>query len=312
MTTPNTVENNSATQKNDVAILQKDITEEVLGKIKTLKADGLQLPASYVPANALKSAFFKLQEVVTREGKPCLSVCSKASIANSLLNMTIQGLNPAKTQCYFIAYGDKLEMQRSYFGTQLVMKRLSNVENIWANVIYQGDKFVYGNEEGRDVLISHESSLENRDNPILGAYAIVKEKDGSMPMTVMSKKEIETSWTQGKTDKIQKKFPQEMAKRTVINRAAKNYVNTSDDSDILVESINQTTNNEFEDDRIDKNSAMDVEYEVRENANKEVFISTAEPKKEKQNPIDEQHPNTVDKPTGTINDNVDGQPNWTL
>ncbi|MGO0053923.1 recombinase RecT, partial [Streptococcus suis] len=41
-------------------------------------------------------------------------------------------------------------------------------------------------------------------------------------------------------------FPQEMAKRTVINRAAKQFFNTSDDSDILIEAVNRTTENEFD------------------------------------------------------------------
>lgn len=38
-----------------------------------------------------------------------------------------------------------------------------------------------------------------------------------------------------------------MAKRTVINRAAKMYINTSDDSDLLTGSINTVTANEYED-----------------------------------------------------------------
>lgn len=32
-------------------------------------------------------------------------------------------------------------MNRSYFGTQAVLKRLANVKDIWANVIYEGDTF---------------------------------------------------------------------------------------------------------------------------------------------------------------------------
>ena len=57
----------------------------------------------------------------------------------------------------------------------------------------------------------------------------------------------------------------------MINRAAKAYINTSDDSDILVQAINETTANEYEDERIDRRGAMDVEAEIRENANQEDF-----------------------------------------
>ena len=38
-----------------------------------------------------------------------------------------------------------------------------------------------------------------------------------------------------------------MAKRTVLNRAAKMFINTSDDSDLLTGAINDTTSNEFDD-----------------------------------------------------------------
>lgn len=64
-----------------------------------------------------------------------MEVCSRESIANSLLDMVVQGLSPAKTQCYFIVYGNQLQLNRSYFGTQAVLKRLTNVKDIWANVI---------------------------------------------------------------------------------------------------------------------------------------------------------------------------------
>ena len=37
-----------------------------------------------------------------------------------------------------------------------------------------------------------------------------------------------------------------MAKKTVINRACKNYINSSKDSDILIDAFNRTTSNEYE------------------------------------------------------------------
>lgn len=36
------------------ALLPKDITDQVTGKISTLKKDGLKLRQGYAPANALK------------------------------------------------------------------------------------------------------------------------------------------------------------------------------------------------------------------------------------------------------------------
>ena len=250
------------------ALLQKDITDTVLTRLEGLQKEGVVIPPNYNAQNALKSAFFAL---TNSSNGNLLEKCTQTSIANSLLDMVIQGLSPAKTQCYFIPYGDTCKMTRSYFGTQKVIKSLSNVKDIYANVIYQDDEFEYKNEGGRDYLVNHKSSLLNRDKPIIGAYAVVEMVDGDKPITIMTRKEIETSWKQSKIyGKTHNAFPQEMAKRTVINRAAKSYINTSDDSDILVQSINQSTENEYEDSRIDKANAIDVE--IKEQANTQEFV----------------------------------------
>lgn len=254
---------------NQLAIIQKDITDSVNSKLGDLQKEGLVIPQNYNASNALKSAFFKLQEVKDKSGRPALEVCTRESVANALLDMTVQGLSPAKTQCYFVVYGTQLQMLRSYFGTQAVLKRLSNVKDIWANVIYKDDEFDYENYHGRERLISHKTSFENRDKDILGAYAVVQ-TDSEEILTVMTKKEIETSWGQSKTSQsVHKKFPQEMAKRTVINRAAKAFINTSDDSDLLIDAINRSTEGEYEPTVKDMGDIEEVKLEIEQNANTE-------------------------------------------
>lgn len=272
---------------NQVAIIQKDITDDVNKSLVRLQDEGLVLPPNYNASNALKSAFFKLQEVKDRNGKPALEVCSKASVANALLDMVTQGLSPAKTQCYFIVYGDQLQLNRSYFGTQAVLKRLTNVKDIWANVIYEGDVFDYEVDGGRERLLKHETHFLNRDKEILGAYAVVQTEDGEKILTVMTRKEIEASWSQAKTKNVQNKFPQEMAKRTVINRAAKAFINTSDDSDLLVDAINRSTENEYENERKEVNPEFEAQKEIEQKANQEVIdINRNEPLKRQPEIID--------------------------
>lgn len=247
-----------------VALIQKDITNDVNNALVSLQEEGLVLPTNYNHSNALKSAFFALSN---NAGGNLLDICSKASVANALLDMVTQGLSPAKTQCYFIKYGDTCKLNRSYFGTQAVLKRLNNVKDIWANVIYQDDVFEYENDRGREKLLSHKTAFENRDKEIIGAYAIVQTGDEEV-LTVMTKKEIDASWSQSKTQQaVHKKFPQEMAKRTVINRAAKAFINTSDDSDLLVQAINNSTENEHDNER----KEINPEFEIKENANTETL-----------------------------------------
>lgn len=233
-------------EMSNLAVIQKDITDAVNAKVSQMQNEGLVVAPNYAPANALKSAFFAMTNSPSGN---LLEKCSKESIANALLDMVVQGLSPAKTQCYFIPYGSTLKMTRSYFGTMKVVKQLSNVKDIWAEVVFEGDVLKIRNDNGRKVLESHETDWTNQDNAIIGAYCIIEKVDGERILTVMTKKEIDRSWQQSKNKSVQNAFPQEMAKRTVINRAAKQFFNTSDDSDILIEAVNRTTENEFDDNR---------------------------------------------------------------
>lgn len=264
---------------NDLVVMQKDITDQVSVKISVLKEEGLQLPQNYNPSNALKSAFFAMTNSASGN---LLEKCTPDSIANSLLDMVTQGLSPAKTQCYFIPYGNKLKLNRSYFGTQAVLKRLNNVKDVWATVIYEGDEFTIGIVKGREVLLEHKTKFENRDNEIKGVYAIIEKDDGEQALTVMTRKEVEAAWGQSKTSQsVHKKFPQEMAKRTVINRAAKPFINTSDDSDLLTQAINNTTEAEYENERKDVSPIDEVQTEIDDKANQTVIDFDKEPVQEK-------------------------------
>lgn len=274
---------------NELTLLQKDITDNIARKLDELKKDGgLAIPANYNPANALKSAFF---EMTNSASGNLLEKCSRESIANSLLNMAIQGLSPAKKQCYFVPYGQNLSMQRSYFGTQKVVKSLTNVDDIWATIIYEGDEFEIEIEGGRERIAKHTTSFLNRDNDIIGAYCIIKKSDGEEVLTVMTRKEIEASWSQSKNKSVQNKFPQEMAKRTVINRAAKAFINTSDDSDALIQAVNDTTEEEFENEQ--ERAVRDVTETVEREAN-QVLIETKPKAKAKAKPKPE--PEAVEVP----------------
>lgn len=235
-------------QSNQMAVMQKDITDQVSNRISQLQDDGLALPKDYNPQNALKAAWFKLQQTKDRSNRPALQVCTRSSIANALLDMVTQGLSPAKTQCYFIVYGNEVQLQRSYFGTIAAVKRLSSVKDIDAQVVHQGDEFAIGADDlGRIKVTKFVPKFENLDKPIKGAFAFIELANGDVHYTVMTQKQIMTSWGQSRQHNVQQKFADEMAKRTVINRAAKMYINTSDDSDLLTGSINTVTANEYED-----------------------------------------------------------------
>ncbi|WP_367600455.1 recombinase RecT [Limosilactobacillus fermentum] len=227
----------------------RELTDQVAGRLEDLKDEGLALPTNYNAQNALKAAYLRLPGVKDRQGRPALTVCSQSSIANALLDMAIQGLSPAKNQCYFIVYGNELQMQRSYFGTIAALKRFASIEDIDAQVVHRGDKFEIGADEiGHIVVTKFEPSFTNLDKELIGAFAFIKLANGRVDYTVMTRAQIDTSWAQSRNrqNNVQKKFSDEMAKRTVLNRAAKMFINTSDDSDLLTGSINAVTEAEYE------------------------------------------------------------------
>jgi recombination protein RecT len=64
------------------------------------------------------------------------------------------------------------------------------------------------------------------------------------------------------SNSAQKDFAEDMARRTVINRACKYFVNTSDDSDLLIDSFDRTE---------EKNVDDAVGQEILDNANTEMI-----------------------------------------
>lgn len=270
-------------------VQEKNITDNVLIRLKELEASGsIVLPKDYSPENALKSAFLILSETVDKDKKPVLQSCSQVSICNALLDMCLQGLSPAKKQCYFIAYGGKLQLIKSYLGNIAATKRLKGVKDVKAHVIYEGDEFEegYDYKTGTVTVTKFVPKFENVDiSKIKGAFAVVIGEDGPIHTEVMNINQIKNSWNQGAAkgnSGAHKNFTDEMAKKTVINRACKRFVSTSDDSDLLIDSITRT--NEYNPDDIVETTHSEVKEEIRENANKEIIdipIPNEEIKEEK-------------------------------
>lgn len=227
-------------KKDEKTSIQKfeNISEQVLSRIEQFQKDGsMILPKNYSVENHMKSAWLALQEVEDKEHHKALQICTKESIANSLLDMVLQGLSVSKKQGYFIMYGNKLIFQRSYFGTIALAKRAGGmVSEPVANVIYDGDDFQYeiDPKTAKVSIIKHSQKLENIDNSkIKGAYALVTLADGTTQVTIMSMQQIRAAWEQGATkgnSPAHKNFAEEMAKKTVIGRACKAIINSSDDA----------------------------------------------------------------------------------
>jgi len=290
-----------------LVLSKEDAFNNVMAKIAGLeKNNGIKLPKNYSAENAINSAWLMLQEVVDREKKPALDVCTKTSIVEAIYNMVLQGLSPAKRQCYFVVYGNKLTLMKSYMGTIVATKRINGVKDVKSFVIYEGDTFeTIFNSETYTIEFNYQPKFENiNPNKIKGAFALIIGDDNKLLHTeVMTIDQIRKSWGMGPAYKSGKSsthndFGEEMAKKSVINRACKKFYNTSDDSDLLIDSLN-STDVDYDEADIIETVKQEVHEEIKTNANQDVIDVDIQPVKESnesisKNPIQE-NPNTKDE-----------------
>lgn len=248
-------------EQNQLAILKKTVVDTVTSKVREFTSAGeLHFPANYSVENAMKGAWLILQETKAktpnRQEVPALSYCTRDSIANALLNMAVQGLNPAKKQCYFIAYGNQLVCQRSYFGNIYLAKLADpEIEDIVGTVVYEGDEFEYYIYRGKTFIRKHVQQLGNVDKrKIVAAYATVLRKDGEESKeysSIMTMEQIKQAWKQSRMNPIDDrgnikdgsthdKFTADMAEKTVINGVCKQIINTSTDSYLVLDTYRKT------------------------------------------------------------------------
>ncbi|HAR6487871.1 TPA: recombinase RecT [Staphylococcus pseudintermedius] len=247
---------------------EKNVSDNVLNKVRVLEAQGnLELPADYSTSNAMKQAWLQ----ISQDNK--LMACNDVSKANALLDMVTQGLNPAKGQCYFIPYGDKMQLQRSYHGNIMMLKRDAGAKDVVAQVIYDGDTFKQELDSvGRIKSIKHEQDFFNiNKDKIIGAYCtIIFDDNRENYIEIMTMDQIKQAWMQSpmikdeaalNRSKAHNNFKEEMAKKTVINRAAKRYINSSTDEGLL----------QFAKESEQRQRKEVLDAEVEQNANKELL-----------------------------------------
>lgn len=242
-----------AENNTSLALVEKDISDSVLTKINDMVGKSeLVLPEGYNAGTALRSALLTIKEAKDKNGKTALEVCTTTSVASALLNMCIQGLDPSKRQCYFIVYGNLLTLFRSYFGTQAALRRaVPSVGKIVADLAHEGDEYEWDVNQYGERYITRITSdpLMNVGKPFKFGFCNIFDHDGNLlGSTVMTWEQIKISWAKTRSGgQTQKEFPEEMAKRTLINRACKHILNSSVESNsVVAAAFNQTTDNEYE------------------------------------------------------------------
>jgi len=264
------------TQQQSSAVAKKpiDIAAVAQNQIeKLINEDGLVLPPNYAASNAIQEAYLAILDVKDKNKQPALAVCDHASVVRAVRNMVIQGLTVGKKQGYFIVYGNQLNFQRSYFGTLAVAKRFASVADVVAQVVVKGDETETEIINGEERVTKHVrknrfESTVTYDN-IAGAYCIVKLRNGGVKWEVMNRAQILAAWNKSPSQQaVHKEFPDQMAKKTVISRALKLLINSSDDAPLLVKAFNESEFVPGDEDEIETHAfteAIDVDTLMPDN-----------------------------------------------
>ena len=251
-TNTNTTANNAVvTAEKKALVYAKDATTWLQGEAEKKL---LSVPEGYDLGSELSLALLRIAQVQDKNYKNALDVCTKESILTALKNMAVNGLSMSRNQCYPIVYGNTLQIQRSYFGTMATLERMFPQYKITTNVIYQGDEYSYDYNEDTSCYEIHnlKSSLKNKNNAIEGVFGFIKDKTTGKPVYSenMTWEEVQKSWSKAKTTNVQKDFPQEMAKRTLINRMCKSFINKNKDVSLeFIQAYNAMTEAEYDDNK---------------------------------------------------------------
>ena len=215
--------------------LDEWVTQQIQLVSNTMEERQIAYPSGYAVRNGMMSAMLAIQNAKDSSGKPALQVVKKDSITKFLLEVVQHGLYANKTHFYPVVFGDQLVLLTSYMGEAYKLKQNDkNVKDVFAQVVYEKDKFSYDVRHGYKIITKHEQELENIDNTkIRAAYATVIYKDGTEVSDIMTLDQIKKSWSMGQAkgeSKAHKLAPDEMCKKTVIRRIAKMLNATNNDS----------------------------------------------------------------------------------
>lgn len=228
------------------AVIKKDIGQQVLDRVNQLCESGFKMAPDFSAINAIKATMLVLQQVVDKNKRPALEVCTPISVQTALFEMCVQSLDVSKRQAYLLVRGDKLCFQPSYFGHILQVKRLFPNWSPVAHTIREGDDFVYtiNPESGKMKLVKHEQKLENLDKDFVGAYMYLPCADGEQELYVMTRKQILKAWSKSSSNTLQthKDFDEKMTLKTIINSGCTKVINATPDPKTVAPDDEDITN----------------------------------------------------------------------
>lgn len=181
--------------------------------------------------NFEREAGFAVQIVTGNEYAMKIAMSNRQSVINAVTNVAAIGisLNPARKQAYLVPRDGRICLDISYMGLLDIAIQSGSIMWGQSELVHEADRFEL---QGFDKPPVHNRNPFATDRgPVVGAYVVVKTRDGDFLTTCMSIAEVHDirdrsqSWKAGrggpwKTDEG------EMTKKTVIKRAYKLWPKT--------------------------------------------------------------------------------------
>lgn len=193
--------------------------------IKELTTHKAALPAGFNQERFALNTVTVISEML-KDKKKKTELCKLTfeSMAVCLCKAAYLGLDYFNGECYAIPYGGELNFQTDYKGEIKMCKRFSRnpIKDIFAKVVREDDFFTEEVDAGIQNVIYRPQPFSNK--PMIGAFAIVVFKDGSMMYDTMSVEEIENvrnTYSKAKDSQAWKSSTGEMYKKTVLRRLCK-------------------------------------------------------------------------------------------
>lgn len=197
-------------EQNQLAVVYKDLDA-------SLDRQTEALPQGFNKPRFLQNCMTVLQE-------NDFSKCEPRTVVRTLMKGAFLGLDFFNKECYAIPYGGKVQFQTDYKGEIKLCKKYSinPVKDIYAKIVRQGDEFEEVIENGKQSI--NFRPLPFNESQIIGAFAVVMFKDGSMLYDTMSAAEIEETrknFSKMPNGQAWKNSTGEMYKKTVLRRLCK-------------------------------------------------------------------------------------------
>ena len=156
--------------------------------------------------------------------KDSLQKIDYSSIPICLAKGAYLGLDFFNGECYAIPYAGEMKFQTDYKGEIKLCKRYSQnqIKDIYAKVVREGDYFSEVIDGGIQNVCFKPIPFSNAN--MIGAFAVVVFKDGSMMYDTMGKEEIENvrqNYSKAQNSQAWRVSTGEMYKKTVLRRLCK-------------------------------------------------------------------------------------------